>query len=199
MTRTEFLNELEQRLSVLSECDRKRSLGYFEEMIADRMEEGMTEEEAVDSLETIDEIANRILNESAEPAAEPKAKDFHGCPMWLAIVLAVLAAPIWLPVAVSIVVGLFCLYLVPWSLILGLFSAALGCFFGGLFGAVVSFFVIPTAGIYASMLMLGLSLCCIGVGILLVFPSVIFTRWLILGTKWCWQKLVSLRKEHKKA
>ena len=31
MTRTEFLNELEQRLSVLSECDRKRSLGYFEE------------------------------------------------------------------------------------------------------------------------------------------------------------------------
>lgn len=199
MTRTEFLNELEQRLSVLSECDRKRSLGYFEEMIADRMEEGMTEEEAVDSLESIDEIANRILNESAEPAAEPKAKDFHGCPMWLAIVLAVLAAPIWLPVAVSIVVGLFCLYLVPWSLILGLFSAALGCFFGGLFGAVVSFFVIPTAGIYASMLMLGLSLCCIGVGILLVFPSVIFTRWLILGTKWCWQKLVSLRKERKKA
>lgn len=199
MTRTEFLSELEQRLSVLSECDRKRSLGYFEEMIADRMEDGMTEEEAVNSLESVDEIATRILNESAEPETEEKPKNFHGCPMWLAIVLAVLAAPIWLPVVCSIAVGLVCLYLVPWSLIFGLFAAAVGCFFGGLFGGAVSLFVIPTAGIYSSMLMLGLSLFCVGIGILLVFPTVIFTRWLILGTKWCWHKLVSFRKERKKA
>ena len=45
MTKSDFLNALAARLGALSEIDIARSLDYYEEMIDDRMDDGMTEEE----------------------------------------------------------------------------------------------------------------------------------------------------------
>ena len=61
MTRKQFLTELDQRLSSLPRREADEHLNYYAEMLADRMEEGMSEEEAVGSMESIDSIANRIL------------------------------------------------------------------------------------------------------------------------------------------
>ena len=48
MNKSEFLGELEKSLSELPEKDRSRSLDYYGEMIDDRTEEGLSEEEAVE-------------------------------------------------------------------------------------------------------------------------------------------------------
>ena len=61
MTRKEFLTELDRRLSPLPRHEAEEHINYYAEMLADRMEEGMTEEEAVRSMESIDTIASRIL------------------------------------------------------------------------------------------------------------------------------------------
>ena len=61
MTRKEFLTELDRRLSTLPRQEAEEHINYYAEMLADRMEEGMTEEEAVRSMESIDVIASRIL------------------------------------------------------------------------------------------------------------------------------------------
>ena len=50
MTRREFLNELYRRLGKMSREEAEQYLTYYAEMLADRMEEGMTEEEAVASM-----------------------------------------------------------------------------------------------------------------------------------------------------
>lgn len=61
MTRAEFLTQLDHRLSVLSKEEADEYLDYYAEMLADRMEDGMSEEDAVASLESVDTIAARIL------------------------------------------------------------------------------------------------------------------------------------------
>ena len=58
MTKTEFLEQLKNSLTGLSEEDIKKSVDYYEEMIDDRMEDGIAEEEAVGGLGTVEEIRN---------------------------------------------------------------------------------------------------------------------------------------------
>ena len=45
MNKQEFLSALSDKLSVLSEEDKEKSIDYYSEMIDDRMEEGLSEEE----------------------------------------------------------------------------------------------------------------------------------------------------------
>lgn len=69
MTRVQFLNALYQRLEGMSKAEAEEYLTYYAEMLADRMEEGMSEEEAVASMEDTETIARRILQERATGAA----------------------------------------------------------------------------------------------------------------------------------
>ena len=62
MTRIEFLTELDRRLEVLPREEADRHLAYYAEILADRAEDGMTDEEAVASLESLDTITSRILS-----------------------------------------------------------------------------------------------------------------------------------------
>lgn len=63
MTRIEFLTELDRRLEVLPREEADRHLAYYAEILADRTEDGMTDEEAVASLESLDTITSRILGQ----------------------------------------------------------------------------------------------------------------------------------------
>ncbi|MGM9567865.1 MAG: hypothetical protein ACI3W6_06780, partial [Clostridia bacterium] len=158
-------------------------------------------EEVLAEMESVEEIAKGILSDAAEEPTEPEkiGRKVGGCPLWLAILLAVLAAPIWLPVAFAVAVTLVTIYMIPWILILTLYCVALGFFFGGLAGIVLALICSPVNGVYITMLAVGICVFLVGFGILLMFPSVILTRWLAKGTAWCFRKLASLRKGGKTA
>lgn len=72
MTRIEFLTELDRRLEVLPREEADRHLSYYAEILADRTEDGMTDEEAVASLESLDTITSRILGQHYTAANEKK-------------------------------------------------------------------------------------------------------------------------------
>lgn len=74
MNKYEFLAELRKRLGSLPNEDIDRSLDYYREMVEDRMEDGLTEEQAVDALGSIDDIVAQIFADSApvEYKAETK-------------------------------------------------------------------------------------------------------------------------------
>lgn len=61
MNKQEFLNALEERLSPLSTEDRRRILDYYSEAIADRMEEGLSEEAAVGDMGSLEEVVRTTL------------------------------------------------------------------------------------------------------------------------------------------
>ena len=61
MTRAQFLNDLYRRLcgNGMDKDQAEQHLTYYAEMLADRMEEGMSEDEAVGSMEDVETIARR--------------------------------------------------------------------------------------------------------------------------------------------
>ena len=63
MTKAQFLSELRQRLSDLPYADQKRSLDYYSEMIDDRVEDGLSEEDAVKRIGSPAAAATQIMQD----------------------------------------------------------------------------------------------------------------------------------------
>lgn len=66
MTKSEFILSLSEALAHLPGQERSRVLEYYEEMIDDRVESGMTEEEAVAALGSIEEILKEAAPEAMD-------------------------------------------------------------------------------------------------------------------------------------
>lgn len=64
MTKSEFILSLSEALALIPRSERVRVLEYYEEMIDDRIESGMSEEEAVAALGSIDEILKEAAPEA---------------------------------------------------------------------------------------------------------------------------------------
>ena len=73
MNKQEFLSRLKNGLSALSEKELEERLTFYGEMIDDRIEEGLTEEDAVAAVGSVDEIIAQILSEiSPEKSSNDK-------------------------------------------------------------------------------------------------------------------------------
>ena len=97
MNKEQFLIELASALAGLPEEDIERSLEFYSEMIDDRIEDGLSEEEAVAALGSIDEIRaqiikdtplSRIVRECVKPTHKPGGFE---------IALLIIGFPIWFP------------------------------------------------------------------------------------------------------
>lgn len=76
MDKQKFLRELRGKLKRLKRKERDKYIAYYEEMIADIIEKGVTEEEAVKRQGNPDEIAEEILA-NTNPA-NLKIRDWRG-------------------------------------------------------------------------------------------------------------------------
>ena len=63
MRKQEFLTALQTRLSGLPQEDVEERVSFYGEMIDDRVEEGLSEEDAVTAIGPIDAIAEQTLSE----------------------------------------------------------------------------------------------------------------------------------------
>ena len=64
MRKQEYLEALQNGLHGLPEQDLQERLTFYGEMIDDRMEEGLTEEEAVNAIGPVDEVVSEIVAET---------------------------------------------------------------------------------------------------------------------------------------
>lgn len=120
MTKREFLDELRRRLSDLNDADFEASVAYYEEMINDRMEDGLSEEEAVKEIGTPAEAASHILEEmSLGKLIKARLNAKSKLPVWV-IVLLIVGAPIWLSLLVSAVSAVFSAYASLWAVVASL-------------------------------------------------------------------------------
>ena len=63
MNKEEFIAELKDGLSGLPQNDIDERVLFYTEMIDDRMEEGMSEEEAISGIGSVEEIVSQIISE----------------------------------------------------------------------------------------------------------------------------------------
>ncbi|MBQ2191559.1 MAG: DUF1700 domain-containing protein, partial [Clostridia bacterium] len=64
MLKQEFLNALREGLNGLPEADIEERIAFYGEMIDDRIEEGLSEEEAVKEIGTVEEGVQQIVEET---------------------------------------------------------------------------------------------------------------------------------------
>lgn len=160
MTKQLFLNELAAALHSLPREERYRTLGYYDELIDDRMEDGQSEEDAVASLGEPQQVAREILGEE-----EPAPSTSKGRKVWL-IVLLVLGFPLWGSLLVTAAVVLLCVFLCLFLPAFVLGVMALSLLAGAVLGVVGTPFLIADTGLAAGLFQLGLAVGMLGLAAL---------------------------------
>lgn len=126
MTRDEFLGRLGELLACLPAEQVEETKAFYAEAIADRMEDGMSEEEAVAAMGAPGEVAEATLDDlPAVPRAIARTRRRSTALLW---VLTIVGSPVWVPllavfaaVAVTVYICIWVLALCVWIV-----AAALG-------------------------------------------------------------------------
>ena len=187
MTKQEFLCELEGRLSGLPRQEVQERLGFYSEMIDDRMEEGSSEEEAVLEIGSVHEIASQIIADiPLAKMAKERLKATRRPRAWETVLL-ILGSPIWFSLGLAVFAVIFSLYVSLWSVIVSLwavFISLCACAVGT--AAAGIFFVCRGSGL-DGVALIGAGFFCAGAAIFWFFGCRAATKGIILLT----QKTVS--------
>lgn len=200
MSKSEFLRLLRKELEGLGEEAVQEYIDYYSEMIDDRIEEGLSEEEAVAAMGNPSEIAKQIIADTPIPKIlKSKLQKTHTLKAWH-IVLIVLGSPIWFSLLVALISVIFSMFVTLVSLLFSFYAASIGIGAGAIGGI---FSIIPLfigGNTYGGVMMLGLSFICAGLAILFFLLANAVTK---LIFKLCkkliiWIKSRLLRKEETK-
>lgn len=195
MNKQAFLAELRKRLSGLPQGDMAERLAFYSEMIDDRMEEGLSEEDAVSGIGSVDAIISQIIADTpttkpVKEAIKPRKK----LRAW-EMILLVLGSPVWLSLLIAAFAVILSVYIALWSVIISLwavFGSVAGCALVGIAAGAV--FAACGNGL-TGVAMIGAGVTCAGLSIFLFYGCkaaakgiLLLTKKIVLGMKACFVK-----------
>ncbi len=183
MTKTEYIASVRRELKGLEEKDIMDAIELLEEGINDRIDMGLTEEEAVADMADPKEAARQIKVDMPIPKlVKAKAQSSRKLST-LEIVLICLSFPVWGPLLIALIAVAFALAVsllaIAFSAVIVVFAlliAGVACIFGGIVGMIFG------QGI-ASLVVVGAALIVLSVALLLLVPSIALTNLLFKGVK----------------
>ena len=117
MTKQEFLSALQDGLRGLPQSDIDERVSFYAEMIDDRVEDGLSDEEAVTAIGSVEEIVAQIVADTPlTRLVSVKIKPNRRLSP-VEIVLLVLGSPVWLSLLIAIVAVALSLCVVIWSVV----------------------------------------------------------------------------------
>ena len=183
MSKQEFLIQLRKRLSGLPQDDIEERLTFYSEMIEDRMEEGLPEEDAVSAVGTVDGIVAQIITDiPVAKIAKERTKPKRRLKAW-EIVLLALGSPIWLSLLIAAFAIILSLYISMWAVIISLwavFASFATCSIGGVLSRIT--FTIGGNGV-SGVVMLAAGIVCAGLSILMFYGYKAATKGILILTK----------------
>lgn len=167
MNKREFLERLEQRLCGLPQEEVSERLLFYAEMIDDRIEDGLSEEEAVCDIGNAEDIAVQIISQvPLTKLVKNKIKPQRKLQAWEIVLLAV-GSPLWIALGITFFSVILSVYVSLWAVIVSLwsvFASFIGVAIGSI-GAGIGFCIglrsfagIPLIG--AGFICAGLSIAC---------------------------------------
>lgn len=192
MNKQQFVTALRDSLNGLPQSDIEKYLDYYSEMAEDRMEEGLSEEEAIASMESVDDIVRQILTDAPlSESVKAEEKTRRSFKPW-EILLLVLGAPLWIPLLIAAAAVILAAYIVLWSVVLAMYAVDLAFAVSAAccIAAVVAmlFSKLPAQ----AALMLGGGLVCAGIAILLLLVFNKVTVCIAAFSKYCFCLIKSL-------
>ena len=197
MTKTQFVLELSEKLSGLPKDDIKKSAEFYIEMIDDRMDEGMSEAEAVAAIGSVDTIAEEILGEiPMVKLVKEKIKPKRKLSAWEIVLLAI-GSPIWISLAAVAIAVVLSIYVCLWAVEICIYATNITFFAGALSGVVLTVVYFIHGNVGAALLVLGAGILCAGLGLLMMWVCRESTRLMVVLTKKIWLgiKKMFVRKE----
>ena len=169
MLKTAFLEALQSGLAGLPQQDIEERLAFYGEMIDDRMEEGLSEEEAVAAIGPVDRVINEIVAQTPlTKIVKERIKPKRSLRAW-EILLLILGFPLWFPLMIVAFVLILVFYIVLWVLVICLWAVELVLWAAALFGLVAAVLYMLHGYVAFGVVLLGAALTLIGLSILLFF------------------------------
>ena len=198
MKRVEFLEALKARLWALPEADIQCSLDYYSEMIDDRMEDGLSEEEAVAAIGDLDEIVQQILSETprlpAEVKKEEEQKKQKRKVSWWESVLLVLGFPVWGALLIAVSTVVFSVWIGLWSVVIALYATAFALAVSAIGLLIAAFSLLWIRRFAKGTVLVGGALVCAGLAILFFLLSNLAAKGLVALTRLIWNGATGIFK-----
>ncbi len=183
MNKAQFMTELSDRLTGLPESDLNERLLFYSEMIDDRMEDGISEEEAVAGVGSVDEIVEQIMAEiPLSKLLKEKVRKRNGMKAW-EIILLVLGFPLWFPLLAAAFAICLSLYIVLWAVLISLWAVDLSVAVCAPAALIMAIYFLVKGNTEGALLMLGAAILCAGLAVLLFVACKAMTVGLIKLTK----------------
>lgn len=185
MNKQEFFAALRKGLSGLPEEDIERSVDFYGEMIDDRIEDGLTEEQAIADIDSVEKIVKQTLSEiPLAKLVKAKAKPKRALKV-REIVLLVLGSPVWIPLVLAAALILLSVYIVIWSVVVSLYAVDLSFAVTGVSGIVGAFAyaAISSGNMAGTVIFFGTGLICAGLSIFMLFGFNQIAKWILLLSK----------------
>ncbi len=183
MNKRDFINLLRTRLSALPQRELDDRLGFYSEMIDDRIEEGLGEEEAVAQIGSVDEIAAQIVADIPFiKIVSEKVRPKRRLTAWEILLLS-LGSPIWLSLIVAALSVLLSLWASVWAVVLSLWAGFVSLAAVALGAAVAGIALAFMGHGMTGVALLGGGTACAGLSIFFFFGCVAATKGLLLLTR----------------
>lgn len=195
MTKQEFLTELREALSGLPKKDVEEHIDFYGEIIDDRIEEGIAEEEVIREIGSAKQIVAQIIADtSLIKIAKERIKPQKKLKVWEILLLA-LGSPIWLSLAVAAAAVILAIYVVLWAVIVSLWAVFVSLAACSVCGVITGIFFTLIARGLTGIALVGAGLVCAGLAIFMFFGCletskgiILLTKKIALGIKKCFVK-----------
>lgn len=187
MSKKEFFKDLSMYLSKMKEADRNKFINYYEEMISDYMEDGLSEEEAVNKVGDPKIVAKELVDNSTGikinlPSTGSKA---------INLFFLIAGFPLWGSILLTIILSVLSIYLVLWCLPFALGASCIAFFASSIVGVVGSPFIMAES-LPHGVLQLGTGIAAIGLSLILGIAAIDLSKWVSWLTKTWNAKLLSV-------
>ncbi len=195
MNKKEFIESLRAKLKWLPTKEVEERLEFYSEMIDDRIEDGLLEEQAVSAIGSVKDVAEQIIADIpflkiAKQKVEPKRR----LKAWEIVLLAV-GSPIWLSLLIAVLAVIFSLYVSLWAVIVSLWAVFVS-FVAGSFAGIASSVVFFLQGnAYSGISLVGAGLVLAGLSVFTFFGCKVVTKGCAVLTK---KLVVSTKKSFAK-
>lgn len=191
MNKEQFLQELARKLHQLPPEEVERQCAYYEELLADMVEDGMREEDAVAKLGDISDIVRNILQDTPLPTlVKTRIRPKNG---WTAaaVIVAILGAPLWVPLILALLLSVFCVTVAIWAVILAFFAVVLSLGIAGIAILYKGLFLFPLGANY-TLFSVGAGLLLLGLGCLVFLAAEYASITLFRCGKWIYRTMKGL-------
>ena len=195
MKKSEFLNLLQLSLKGFPKDDIAKTIQYWDEMISDKVEDGMKEEDVIKDLSIEEIVGNTLSAIPLKKLIKEKTKNTKG---WK-IAFWISTFYIWVPILISIIAAIFSVYVSLWAGVVSLGAGGIACVVSGPVAILTGLVKMLTISFPFGALMCGLGITAIGLGILLGVLTIKTAQWMIIFGKklFLWTKKLCVRRGDK--